>query len=211
MWIFKKRGTLSILFFAVSFVAAMPYQLFAQSGTSTAPTLQSVIPASPNAASLGKYGEIPVGYYTGIPSISVPIYEINTGSLKLPVSLNYHAGGVRVEEIASWAGLGWSLNAGGVITRQVRGLPDELLGAGYLYTYRDIYRYIAGMSPSDKQTYLDNISSGNEDSQPDMFSFNFGSESGRFFFDTTGQVTQMPATRNNSSSGHSWEWITPGK
>ena len=30
-----------------------------------------VIPPSPNAASLGKYLEIPVGLYTGIPSVSV--------------------------------------------------------------------------------------------------------------------------------------------
>lgn len=201
MWMFKKRIPLNILFFAVGFIAAIPFQLSAQSETITAPTLQSLIPASPNAASLGKYGEIPVGYYAGIPSIDVPIYEINTGSLKLPIGLSYHAGGIKVEEIASWAGLGWSLDAGGVITRQVRGLPDELAGAGYLYNYRDIYQYIAGMSDDDKQTYLDNVGTGSEDSEPDIFSFNFGSESGRFFFDTTGQVTQMPATRNKFEFG----------
>ena len=81
-----------------------------------------ILPPSPNTASLGKYGEVPVGLYTGIPQISIPLTSIQDGSLSVPISLSYHAGGVRVEEIASWVGLGWSLNAGGVITRQVRGI-----------------------------------------------------------------------------------------
>lgn len=170
-------------------------------GQSTSPTITSLIPVSPNAASLGKYGEIPVGLYTGIPTISVPIYEVNTGSLKLPITLNYHAGGIRVEEMASWVGLGWSLNAGGVISRQVRDMPDEFVG-GYLSTYRDIYKFIAGMSPLDQQTYFNNISTYAEDCQPDLFSFNFGGESGQFFFDTTGAVIQMPKTRNKFEFGN---------
>lgn len=57
-----------------------------------------------------------MSYYTGVPNISVPLYSIKGRELELPVELNYHAGGVRVEEIASWVGIGWSLNAGGVIT-----------------------------------------------------------------------------------------------
>ncbi len=81
--------------------------------------------ASPTAAALGKYGDIPVSYHTGIPQISVPIYQISQGSLSMPISLSYHASGLRVSETASWVGAGWSLNAGGVITRTVRGAPDE--------------------------------------------------------------------------------------
>src|SRR5687767_12654498 len=75
--------------------------------------LRSVVTPSPTTASLGKYGEIPVSLYTGIPSISIPLYEIKDGPLSLPISLSYHAGGIRVEEIASSVGLGWTLNAGG--------------------------------------------------------------------------------------------------
>src|SRR5258706_15772099 len=86
--------------------------LFAQNS----PGLKTFTPPSPNATSLGKYGEVPVSYYTGIPNISVPLYSIKSRDLELPISLNYHAGGIRVEELASWVGLGWTLNAGGVIT-----------------------------------------------------------------------------------------------
>ena len=84
-----------------------------------------VIPPSPNASSLGKYGEIPVGNYTGTPQIGMPIGEAKGKSLSVPISLSYHASGIKVDDIASQVGLGWSLNAGGVITRTIKGLPDE--------------------------------------------------------------------------------------
>src|SRR5690242_6004533 len=77
--------------------------------------LKTFVPPSPDAASLGKYGDIPVGYHTGIPNISIPLYELKEGDVSLPISLSYHASGIRVAEVASWVGLGWTLNAGGVI------------------------------------------------------------------------------------------------
>src|SRR5262245_35313882 len=97
------------------------------------PGLTKLTPASPNTASLGKYGEIPVGYYTGITNINIPLFNIKSRELELPVSLSYHAGGIKIEEQASWVGLGFSLNAGGVITRNVRGLPDDYTGGTSYY------------------------------------------------------------------------------
>ena len=79
--------------------------------------LPQITPPSPNAASLGQYGDIPVSYYTGVPNISIPLYTINSGEIKLPISLSYHSSGIKVTQEASWVGLGWALNAGGVITR----------------------------------------------------------------------------------------------
>ena len=49
---------------------------------------------SPNVAALGLYGEIPVSKFTGMPDISVPIYEVPVGDFKLPFSLHYHAAGM---------------------------------------------------------------------------------------------------------------------
>ena len=60
---------------------------------------------SANAASLGKYGDIPVSYNSGVPNVGIPITTIQDGPLSLPISLSYHAGGVRVGELASWVGL----------------------------------------------------------------------------------------------------------
>lgn len=154
---------------------------------------QSVIPQSPNTASLGKYGEIPVGIYTGVPSVSIPIYEINTGKLKLPVTLSYHGGGIKVEEIASWAGLGWSISAGGQVTRQVRGVPDES-PYGYLTQYRKIYEY-EQMNTTQKHDYLQDLLHYEFDSEPDMFSYSAGAISGEFFYDTTGSFITIPRSK----------------
>ena len=90
---------------------------------------------SPNAAALEKFGKIPVSYHTGIPQISIPIYTISSGSINLPVSLNYHSSGLKVMEISSWVGSGWSLNACGAITREVRGAPDEVLALMPIQVY----------------------------------------------------------------------------
>src|SRR5258705_12034914 len=91
----------------------------------SANTIGRVNISSPNAASLGKYGDVPVSYHTGIPDISIPIYTVRSGSLSLPVNLSYHASGLKVQEQASWVGAGWSLNAGGMITRTVKGAADD--------------------------------------------------------------------------------------
>ena len=96
---------------------------------------------SPDAASLGKYGEFPVNNYTGLPSISIPLYSVQSGEIGLPISINYHAGGIKVEEMASWVGLGWSLNAGGVITRSVRGIADDIIPSS-ARNYRENNHYL---------------------------------------------------------------------
>ena len=87
--------------------------------------IKEFVPPTPNAAALGEFGDIPVSHHTGVPNISVPIFTVTEGELSLPISLDYHSSGVKVDEISSWVGLGWSLNAGGVITRTVQGKADE--------------------------------------------------------------------------------------
>ena len=37
-------------------------------------------PASPNAAELGKFGAVPVSYYTGLPNIDIPLYNFQCGN-----------------------------------------------------------------------------------------------------------------------------------
>ena len=60
---------------------------------------------NPTASSFGKYGDIPVSHFTGVPNISIPIYTLQEGKLTLPISLSYHASGVKMAELASWVGL----------------------------------------------------------------------------------------------------------
>lgn len=76
------------------------------------------LPISPNVASLGKFGDYNVDIFTGLPEISIPIFEAKSGELSVPVTLSYHASGIKMTDVASWVGLGWSLSAGGQISIQ---------------------------------------------------------------------------------------------
>ena len=72
-------------------------------------------------------GGIPVNLFTGTASPTISIYELPSRSLSVPVSLVYTAGnGVQVTSVASEVGTGWALNAGGSVTCEVKGRPDEL-------------------------------------------------------------------------------------
>ena len=72
---------------------------------------------SPTAANLGLYEDIPVSYFTGTPSISIPLYEIKGKQINVPITLSYHSAGIRPETHPGPTGVGWTLMAGGVITR----------------------------------------------------------------------------------------------
>src|SRR5438093_2364448 len=88
--------------------------------------LPTIISPSPEVASCARFGNYEVNLFNGTPNISIPLYEINVGELKVPITLTYNASGIRVNDIPSNVGTGWSLNAGGAITRKVMGgMPDE--------------------------------------------------------------------------------------
>lgn len=86
--------------------------------------LPKLVKPSPTASELFKYQDYPVDYSTGLAQISVPIYEVTSGSLSVPISLSYHAAGRKVYDQDGPIALGWSLNAGGMISRVIHGLPD---------------------------------------------------------------------------------------
>ena len=80
---------------------------------------------SPTAASLGRYGDVGVSFFTGNPKITIPIYEFDVRGVKMPISLDYDAAGIMPNSLPSWAGQNWTLNVGGVITRTVKSRYDE--------------------------------------------------------------------------------------
>lgn len=139
---------------------------------------------SPETSSLGKYLDYPVDLSTGVPKIEIPLYEVISGSLKLPITLSYHASGIKVNQEESNVGLGWNLNAGGAIIRNIKDIPDDYQPDGFLYTgnsipvYNDInndssgplgqtgnndvlksyYGYNNGYSATHKDNYSDSYS-----------------------------------------------------
>jgi YD repeat-containing protein len=111
-----------ILFFLP--LLAIGQSLYAQAGTN------GLGLPSANANFLGKNHpantNAEVDLYTGSLELSVPVCALASKMLTIPVSVDYSDGrGIQVQEYASQVGLGWQLNAGGSITRVVRGYPDE--------------------------------------------------------------------------------------
>jgi len=77
---------------------------------------------------------VSVDMYSGAAQVSIPVCNLPSRELTIPISLNYTGGkGIRVQDYAGSTGLGWALNAGGSISRVVRGFPDEF-PQGYLGT-----------------------------------------------------------------------------
>lgn len=86
------------------------------------------IPKSPEAAAFDRVGKVPVSQYTGMANFSIPLYSIVSGDITLPISLDYQGGAIPVEQEATWVGLNWLLNVGGMITVQM-GLHNSRSGS----------------------------------------------------------------------------------
>jgi hypothetical protein len=81
-------------------------------------------PGTPESAGFDKYDAARVNEFTGTASIGIPIYTLKSQFLELPITLTYQATGIKVNQEASWVGLGWDLNAGGRITVEIKGSAD---------------------------------------------------------------------------------------
>ncbi|MEN7549517.1 RHS repeat domain-containing protein [Rapidithrix thailandica] len=164
---------LFIFYLLLLYSLTVPSTLMKAQGTDFTP----YIPLSPNAAEFNKYGTHPVSLVSGTPQINIPIYELKVGSINLPISLSYHASGVKVTQYASWVGLGWSLNAGGVISRTVRGMPDEE-PFGWMNSSVTISELEQLYDWGQLNSYVNNLM----DSHPDFFSYNLPTKSGKFIY-----------------------------
>jgi hypothetical protein len=152
-----------------------------------AQNVPSIIPPSPNAAAFHVYGNTNLNYYTGSADISIPIFEIKEGDLTLPIYLKYTGGnGIKVEEIASWVGLGWTLNAGGAISRTIRGIADEdEIKVGF-FKMTGIPIGVTSIQ------LIKNIGDGWADGEADKFMYNYPGGSGSFFYNYDKSIHLKP-------------------
>lgn len=144
----------------------------------------NVLPVAPTAGELMRYADIPVDWAHGIPSIEIPLYTIECGELSLPITLSYHAGGIKVDQVATWVGLGWSLNAGGAVTTNcIDDKYGDFESVCYdLMTVEQLKEYMETTGFDNKmqcETVLEGLY--NHQTIPDLGSYNFMGYSGRFF------------------------------
>lgn len=174
----------------------LPFAVFAQD-VSSQDGVKLPQATSPNASSLGVFGQIPVSLFTGQPSISVPIYTVTEGSISVPINLSYHLASVKPDVHPGWVGQGWNLTCGGAVTRQLNGLMDEIKLAfdnplsnddKTILSYLEHYSLL-NTNQWTNPIYINNIyqQSPHPDLEPDEFSFNFGDYSGSFYLNQQGQ------------------------
>ncbi len=94
------------------------------SGQSSA-SLVPHIPTSPQAAAFAQFGEHAVNPSTGIPDISIPLFELEHRGYKIPVVLKYNPRPLKAGYNYDVLGYGWGLSVNGVISRSIEYQPDE--------------------------------------------------------------------------------------
>lgn len=148
----------------------------------------------PEVAGLGQYGTVPVSLFTGVPDISIPLHNIKVGSFEMPIKACYHISSVKPTSVPSSLGLGWNLDAGGYITRTVRGIYDEQQDAdGVGHGFYSHYEKMQDVTASAFEFYMGNINSyagmPYYEVAADEFAFNFCGYTGNFYLNEYGEWT----------------------
>lgn len=139
-------------------------------------------PPSPNSVALINQINNSINLYSGTTNVDLPIGSLPGRKIAVPILLSYNTGGIKVQDVAGWTGLGWNLNAGGAITRVVRGLPDEVEN-GFCGINN------VGEKAGEPLTaeYVKKVAVERIwDSEPDLFYFNFLGKAGKFVLDDDG-------------------------
>ena len=173
---------------------------------------------SPNASELGKYGKMPVDYFSGLPQIQIPLTELRARNYSLPIYLSYHASGNKPDQHPGWVGQGWSLHAGGCINRIVNGKKDELtkeenarfIGINTSYQPGYLYHMDDTQNTSWNNTNLIHEINSHpyRDNEPDEFQVNIDDINASFYFTGNGKI--KIASRNNVFFTAEYELSTSG-
>ncbi|TBN04463.1 hypothetical protein EYD45_07555 [Hyunsoonleella flava] len=140
--------------------------------------------------------------HTGQVSMSIPLFNLESKGIKLPISIVFSEGGfTRPEDrIASNVGLGWSLLAGGVISHTVR---DQRDSASNYKAWKSSPNYLSGKHNQAENEhdppYFDNefvkaMDHIHLDKEPDEFNYSFNGYSGKIVF-------KSDDTTNNTYTG----------
>jgi YD repeat-containing protein len=166
---------------------------------------------SPEVNKFEQYMNMPVNLVSGTPQVSIPLYTLEYAGMTLPISLEYDASGVKVESIASSVGQNWSLNVGGVVSRNAKGAPDEgsvgypkssIMVNGYykdyglskLETELSTFSNVANSRYMQFNWWLEDVNAGKKDAQPDLFYFSTPEGGSKFVFNDQRKVVYLENT-----------------
>jgi len=152
----------------------------------------------PEVQKIQEYGDYSLNHTKGMANISIPIFTIDTKTgLRVPISLDYVvSNGIKVEEIASNVGLGWMLNAFGVIT-----VENDLLYDNGSSVKDDLIEnsnnlvYNTESHTLNLFNYFERINFGQKkSSKVPIFHYSFLGHVGKFIIDSEGKAHGIPHT-----------------
>lgn len=133
---------------------------------------------------------------TGLFHYKVPLFVLSEGGFNLPVSLNYVGKAVTKDDFPGQVGFNWSLQAGGVVTRIVRGgIADDASNG----------------SVNGKASNVKEASLRERDGESDIFTVNFNGRSLNFFLSSYYKVAQLEKSNVEISCLHNSGGITGWK
>ena len=161
-----------------------------------------------------RYGEVAPALYTGAINVSIPLYTCEDPDFTLPIRLNYTSDGCRPNERCGITGHGWTLDCGGVITREVRGLADDsdplygtrgyhatfqlesIVNPHYFYLNPSQLRPVQLNNSETTPAYSGIVFSNNGDlystdlydAEPDIFHFSIPGHHGTFHLGPNGKI-----------------------
>lgn len=167
--------------------------LFGQGKEIKSDYYSNYIPKRPEVGSLGTFGNTTINYYTGLPEVSLNLFQLQGRELALPVSIGYDATGIRTDELSGSVGIKWILAAGGFVQRELKGLADERTDNGYLKYARET-NYFAGINGSDWAQWSEK---NERDAMPDIFTIVIPGRTIRFVLDKNGVAHAIPRDNVN--------------
>lgn len=116
---------------------------------------------------------------TGAIQYATPLGSISDGALTVPVGLNYGSIGHVLHDNGGVVGLGWTLETGGSLVREVRGIPDDAVDGLW---YRN-YEHQRDQTKAANREVDDNY---------DIYRFSAGGYVGAFYVTAADSVHQIP-------------------
>ncbi|REC49722.1 hypothetical protein DRF67_04470 [Chryseobacterium pennipullorum] len=175
--------------------------------------LQGVEVKSPQSYAFEKSGNVPISLYTGALDLKIPMYSIPTnGGKSIDIFVSYDSSGFLPHKKSDNAGMGWSMLAGGRITRVLNRFPDEYKGSptststnnpfdsgadlhGFLtgvrlnpYTNTQVYNLNSGAGGLNGLDWRLGSTQNGYEGTPDLFNFNAPGLSGKFVIGNDGNV-----------------------
>ncbi|MBX3241949.1 MAG: hypothetical protein KIT80_13255 [Chitinophagaceae bacterium] len=162
---------------------------------------------SPQSFSFNKYGGHQMSLSTGQVNVQVPVYTYKDNNFEIPIYIAYGSSGFMPNQREGIVGLGWTLNAGGAITRVVNGVPDDSHSVQNPFGYYQLNGLLYGIKnnlaiKSASKANILNLSAGTTsinlfwhigtcEAEPDYFNFNVPGLSGKFYIQNNGEIRTL--------------------